>query len=195
MALRNPQRAVKGARNIITRDITLSSSNRGGWYFMSAAETGFHAKMKKYDQTLNVWFLGYNSYFGWYYIIRNKFDRKIFQKLYSFYELIFGHLYTSCHMYWTQRQKLWLKFSPFGQGWQTWNLHELKKTSSLLKRASIWVRRSMQTITILRTPHGYKVCILTLQMKIWIKRSSRGILTFTLSILVQENYSNLLQII
>ena len=33
---------------------TLSSSNRGGGYFMSAAETGFHAKMKKYDQTLNV---------------------------------------------------------------------------------------------------------------------------------------------
>ena len=129
------------------------------------------------------------------YIIWNKFDRKIFQKLYSFYVLIFGHLYTSCHMYWTQRQKLWLKFSPFGSSWQTWNLHELKKTSSPLKRASIWVRRSMQTITILRTPYGYKVCILTLQMKIRIKRSSRGILTFTLSILVQENYSNLLQII
>ena len=173
----------------------MSSSNRGGGYFMSAAETGFHAKMKKYDQTLNVWFLGYIAYFGWYYIIRNKFDRKIFQKLYSFYELIFGHSYTSCHMYWTQRQKLWLKFSPFGSSWQTWNLHELKKTSSPLKRASIWVRRSMSTITILRTPYGYKVCILTLQMKIRIKRSSRGILTFTLSILVQENYSNLLQII
>ena len=91
---------------------TLSSSNRGGGYFMSAAETGFHAKMKKYDQTLNVWFLGYNSYFGWYYIIRNKFGRKIFQKLYSFYELIFGPLHTSCHMYWTQRQELWSKFSP-----------------------------------------------------------------------------------
>ena len=171
---------------------TLSSFNRGGWYFMSAAETGFHAKMKKYDQTLNVWFLGYIAYFGWYYIIRNKFDRKIFQKLYSFFELIFSHLYTSCRMYWTQGQKLWLKFSPFGRSWQTWNLHELKKTSSPLKQGSIWVRRSMPTATISRTPYGYKVCILALKMKIGIKRSSRGILTFTLSLFVLENYLNLL---
>ena len=158
---------------------------------MSAAKTGFHAKMKKYDQTLNVWFLGYIAYFGWYSIIRNKFDRTIFQKLYPFYELIFGHLCTSCWVSWTEGQKLWSKFLQIGNSWQTWNLHELKKTSSPLKRASIWVRRSMPTITISRTPYGYEVCILTLQMKIWIKKSSHGILTFTLSLLVQENYLNL----
>ena len=38
----------------LEQHITLSSSNRGGGYFMSADETGFHAKMKKYDQTYNV---------------------------------------------------------------------------------------------------------------------------------------------